>query len=128
MADTIVDTTILIDATNAHPKAVAYIRSLVLRAEALVHAQAAAELLSGTRDAKEQRRLVRFLRQFTFIHPNEADSAAALQFLLKFHLSHDLGFGDCLIGSTALRLDLPVATLNVRDFRLFPGLKVIRPY
>lgn len=48
--------------------------------------------------------------------------------LLRFHLSHDLGFGDCLIGTTALRLKLPVATINDRHFRLFKSLKVIRPY
>jgi len=128
MADALIDATILIDATNNHPKARVYIETLLLAGEGYTHSQAAAELLSGTRDSREQSRLTKFLRQFHFLHPNEDDLQAALQNLLKFHLSHDLGFGDCLIAATALRLNLPVATLNDRHFRLFKGLKVIRPY
>ena len=128
MADTLIDATILIDAANKHPKAVDYAEELLLAGEAFTHAQAAAELLSGTRDSREQARLMRFLRQFKFLHADEMDSQSALHYLIRFHLSHDLGFGDCLIGSTALRLNLPVATVNDRHFRLFKGLKVIRPY
>ncbi len=128
MADTLIDATILIDATNKHRQALDYVEARLLAGEAVTHAQAAAELLSGTRDSREQARLLRFLRQFMLLHADEMDSQSALRYLMRFHLSHDLGFGDCLIGSTALRLDLPVATINDRHFRLFPGLKVIRPY
>jgi tRNA(fMet)-specific endonuclease VapC len=128
MSDTLIDATIMIDAANQHPKALNYIEKLLLAGEAFTHAQVAAEVLSGTRDARELTRLLRFLRQFMVLHASELDSQCALPFLTRFHLSHDLGFGDCLIGTTALRLKLPVATLNVRHFRLFPGLQVIRPY
>ena len=128
MADTLVDATILIDATNNHPKAVRCVDELVLGKSAFTHAQVAAEVLMGTRDSKDQAKLQRFLRRFAMIHASEADSQSALLYLARFHLPHDLGFGDCLIGTPALRLNLPVATLNVRHFRLFPGLKVICPY
>jgi tRNA(fMet)-specific endonuclease VapC len=128
MDEVIVDTTVLIDASNEVPQALRYLNTLVSAGRASTHAQAAAELLSGTRDAKEQRRLLKMLKDFRLYHPNEQDSEDALKFLARFHLSNNLGFGDCLIGTTALRISLPVATLNVRDFRLFPGLKVIRPY
>jgi tRNA(fMet)-specific endonuclease VapC len=128
MPDTLVDATIIIDATNKHAKALRYLEKLLLGGNAFTHAQVAAEVISGTRDSREQSPLVKFLRQFKVVHPNENDSQSALHYLSRFHLSNDLGFGDCLIGSTALRLALPVATINVRDFRLFPGLKVIKPY
>ena len=128
MPDILIDATILIDAANKHPKAVEYVTELLLADHALTHGQAAAEVLSGTRDSREQSRLIRFLRQFRLMHAGEIDSRAALQHLARFHLSHDLGFGDCLIGATALRHGLPVATINDRHFRLFHGLKVIRPY
>ena len=128
MSDLLIDSTIMIDAANQHPRALHYVKKLLLAGEAFTHAQVAAEVLSGTRDSRELARLLRFLRQFVLLHASELDSQCALAYLARFHLSHDLGFGDCLIGSTALRLDLPVATLNVRHFRLFPGLKVVRPY
>ncbi len=128
MPDTLVDATIIIDATNKHAKALHYIENLLLGDHAITHAQVVAEVISGTRDSREQSRLMKFQRQFKLLYPNETDSGSAIHYLSRFHLSHDLGFGDCLIGSTALRMDLPVATINVRDFRLFPGLKVIKPY
>src|SRR5215216_3228539 len=99
MADTLVDSTIMIDATNQHPKALKYLEKLLLDNEAFTHGQVAAEVLSGTRNAREQRCLLKFLRQFTLLHPNEVDSQSALHFLTRFHLSHDLGFGDCSIGA-----------------------------
>lgn len=34
-------------------------------------------------------------------------------------------FGDLLVGVTALELGFPVLTVNVRHFRLIPGLKVV---
>jgi predicted nucleic acid-binding protein len=37
-----------------------------------------------------------------------------------------VAFEDLLIGATALHLDFAVATLNVRHFRLIPGLPVIQ--
>jgi predicted nucleic acid-binding protein len=122
MADVLVDATIIIDATNNHPRAVRYIDDLVVSRSAFTHAQVAAEVITVTRDSKELARLQKFLRRFQLSHADENDSREAMVFLARFHLSHDLGFGDCLIGATALRLGLPVATLNVRHFRLFKGL------
>jgi len=128
MADILLDATILIDASNNHQRALPYVDNLLLTQSAATHAQVVAEVLTVTRDSRELAKLQRFMRRFNLLHANEADSQSALLYLTRFHLSHDLGFGDCLIGSTALRLNLPVATLNDRHFRLFPGLKVIRPY
>ena len=36
-----------------------------------------------------------------------------------------IAFEDLLIGATALHLGFDVATLNVRHFRLIPGLQII---
>jgi len=128
MGEVLVDSTVAIDASNNHSKAVAYVTRLLELEEGIVHAMVIAEVLSGTRDAREQARFLRFLRQFRVVHANEVDSEAAIKLLVALHLSHNVGFEDCLIAATALRLDLPVVTLNERHFRLFRGLRVIRPY
>ena len=102
MPDTLIDTTILVDAANKHPKALEYV-GRIATCRCGGNAWAGGErkcLVEGTRNAREQIRLLRFLRQFRFVHSNELDSTAALQFLTRFHLSHDLGFGDCMIGAT----------------------------
>ena len=128
MSDTLVDSTIVIDASNNHPRAVRYLDELILSGEAVTHAHVVAEVISVTRDAKEQTKLLKFMRRLRLVHGNELDSESGLKYLSRFHLSHELDFDDCMIGSTALRLGFPVATINDRHFRLFKGLKVIRPY
>ena len=35
-------------------------------------------------------------------------------------------FGDLLVGITALELGFPVLTVNLRHFRLIPGLKIVQ--
>ena len=35
-------------------------------------------------------------------------------------------FGDLLVGATALELGFPVLTINLRHFRLIPGLKIVQ--
>jgi predicted nucleic acid-binding protein len=40
--------------------------------------------------------------------------------------SVSIAFEDLLIGTTALHLGYAVATLNVRHFRLIPGLSVVQ--
>ncbi len=35
-------------------------------------------------------------------------------------------FGDLLVGATALELGCPVLTVNLRHFRLIPGLKIVQ--
>jgi predicted nucleic acid-binding protein len=43
-------------------------------------------------------------------------------------LSTRLGWPDCLIAAAALRLDLPLVTLNDKHFKPIRGLRVVRPY
>ena len=128
MPDLFIDSSIIIDATNEHPRALKYLNDLLNSGAPGIHAATYAEVIVGTRDARELHRLRRFLRPFALELPIPADWTSALGFLGRLHLSHDVDLPDCLIGATALRLTLPVATTNDRHFRLFPGLKVIRPY
>ena len=128
MSDLLIDTTIIIDALKEHAGAVEYLDHLLRNGPALTHGMVAGEVIEGTRDAKDLIRSRRFLRAFNVIHASEADSAAAIESLSRVHLSHGVGLPDCLIAATAIRLGLGVVTINDRDFRLFKGLVVIRPY
>ena len=40
-------------------------------------------------------------------------------------LGVNIPFGDLLVGATALSLDFSLATVNLRHFRLIPGLKIV---
>jgi predicted nucleic acid-binding protein len=128
MIDLLLDSSIVIDAANQQARAVAYIReSLVARFPA-IHTITFAEVIVGTRNGRELFKLQRFLRPFTLEYPTIEDWPIAIDHLSRLHLSHNVDLPDCLIAATALRLAIPVATVNDRHFRLFKGLKVIRPY
>ena len=128
MAELLLDTTILIDVLRDEPKAHRYLAGLPDETELLTHAIVHAEILVGLASARELGPVDRLFRRFDLLHANEADSLAALHWLRRLHLSHRVGFPDCLIVATALRRKLPVLTTNDRHFRLFKGLRVIRPY
>lgn len=57
-----------------------------------------------------------------------AISQTAYGLMTTFFLSHGLLIPDSLIGATALEHGLARHTKNARDFRMIPGLVVIRPY
>jgi len=128
MDERIFDTTLLIDLLRDNAKAEAYLERLPDETGLLTHAMVMAEVLEGISDSRELGRLDRTFRRFDLLHASEADSRVALRFLRHLHLSHRIGFPDCLIAATAIRLGVPVVTTNDRHFRLFTGLKVIRPY
>ncbi len=128
MTDYLFDSTLLIDLLRDDARAEAYLAGLPDDTGLSTHALVKAEVLVGLWNTKELGKFDRLFRKFELLHANEADSAAALLALRRLNFSHKIGLPDCLIAATALRLALPVVTINDRHFRLFPGLRVIRPY
>lgn len=92
------------------------------------HAVVVSEVLAGARDLHEQGVIERLFQQFRIEHVNEADSALSIELLRRYRLRHGVGWLDCLVAATCLRLSLSVATLNDKHFSAFEELRVIRPY
>ncbi len=88
----------------------------------------AAELLAGCRTRTEQRVVEREIDLYEIIWITEEISQTALEFYQRFHLSHGVGFLDCVIAATASENGLCLATLNLKHFAPFPNLQVERPY
>jgi predicted nucleic acid-binding protein len=88
----------------------------------------AAELLGGAVDRREIRALADLVGRFEHVRCQPEDFDHCLAFVKRYTLSHGIGWPDCLIAATALRLKLPIATLNDKHFRPFRDLKIIRPY
>src|SRR2546429_449874 len=81
-----------------------------------------------TADGTDLAGLTPSLSTFNVIPPNEADAAASVDLLKGFRLSHGVGWPDCLIAATALRLGWSVVTTNLKHFSPLPNLQVVRPY
>jgi predicted nucleic acid-binding protein len=128
MSDPIIDSAVLIDYLRGHAAAIAYLNTARATAPAFTHVVVVAELLEGARDQKELAGLRTFFSAFNILAPTETDALLSVDLLAGFRLSHGIGWPDCLIAATALRLGRAVVTTNVKHFSPIPNLQVVRPY
>jgi predicted nucleic acid-binding protein len=124
----LIDTSILIDHLKGRAEATAFLSMTRASVGLLTNVVVAAEVLAGARDLREQREIDHLLSGFRIEPIGETDSALSLDLLRQHRLARGIGWLDCLIAATAIRMQLPVATLNDRHFSAIAGLKVHRPY
>lgn len=87
-----------------------------------------AELVAGCRNRREQELVEKELALYPLVYLSAAISSTAWDWYRQYHLSHGVGFLDCLIGASAHHYGLTVCTLNDKHFTPLEGLKVERPY
>jgi predicted nucleic acid-binding protein len=121
----LLDTDVLVDLIRGRPEALTWFAGLGTHPPAAGFA--AMELVWGSQDAAELRRVRAFLTPFPLLWPSQADLLTAFS-LAAVKLSHGLGSWDALIAATALGQGLPMATFNVRHFAGVPGLTTVQPY
>jgi predicted nucleic acid-binding protein len=83
-----------------------------------------AELFYG---AKNKQELLMIERHLSFCHCYPLDNQVSLLFaeLMKtYALSHRSSIPDMLIAATAIIHDAPLYTLNVKDFRFIPDIRL----
>ncbi len=84
----------------------------------------AGEMYFGARDKRELGQIKKNLLLLTQI-PLDADIAERFLALLEeYALSHRLSVPDALIAATALSQNIPLYTLNFKDFQFIPDLKI----
>ena len=123
---TLVDSDVLIDVRRGLPAAVAWYAGLADRPS--VPGFVVMELIQGTRNAVELRRLEVFLLPLPVVWPDEAACGQARANFARFHLSHSLGLIDALIAATVVGRAGTLCTFNVKHYRMVPGLATSQPY
>lgn len=86
------------------------------------------ETIQGANNKIELERALHLLNRFSVEHPTSEDNQCAIEQLTAFHLSHNVGFQDVMIASVAVRLQVPIYTINLKHFSPLPGINVQRPY
>jgi predicted nucleic acid-binding protein len=125
--DVLTDTNIFIDVMRGYTPALKWLQSnpsLVLGLQSVVRM----ELVLGTSSKVEQKQVLNFLADYPVIYPNEDDSKVALAYFETFHLSHKIDVMDCFIAAMNARLEVPVATRNLKHFLPFKSIRIIQPY
>jgi hypothetical protein len=123
----LLDTDILIDLIRRYPPALVWLRSLG-EEEVNMPGFVVMEIIQGCRSKAEQERTERELSEYAVVWPSEVTLAEALKVYSQYHLSHNPGILDALIGQTAVALDLPLHTFNQKHYAAIPNLKTIQPY
>jgi len=123
----LLDTSVLVDMLRGSKVARAWIDSLPENARA-IPVMTAAELVAGCRNRAEQRTVEREVELYEIVWLSEEVAQSALSSYKRFHLSHNVGFFDCLIAATASANDMRLATLNVKHFAPFSDVQIKKPY
>jgi len=82
------------------------------------------ELLYGAINKIELKMIQDDLAKISALHINEEISQMAVNLVEQFCLSHKLDIDDALIAATAIYYNLPLFTLNTKDFKFLPNLKL----
>lgn len=83
------------------------------------------ELMVGALNKREAGIIKKAFSDFEIVEISEAISARARNLIEKFTKSHGLLIPDALIAASALELQIPLYTANIRDFRFIPDLSLV---
>ena len=83
------------------------------------------ELMVGALNKREVGIIKKAFADFEIVEISESISTKARSLIEKYTKSHGLLIPDALIGATALELDLPLYTINKKDFQFMPDLVLV---
>jgi tRNA(fMet)-specific endonuclease VapC len=86
-----------------------------------------AELYYGAINKKELGQIQKHLSLLENIPIDQTISSQFIKLMAQYSLSHKLTIPDALIAATALTHNLELYTLNLRDFRFIPDLRLRQP-
>jgi predicted nucleic acid-binding protein len=82
------------------------------------------EIIAGAKDMMMQKRFEKLLTNYIRISLDYEISHLGISLYKKYKLSHGLDMPDSLIAATAIELDLPLLTYNVKDFHFISGIRL----
>jgi len=82
------------------------------------------ELFYGAINKAELEMICNDLSKISILHINEEISEMAVNMVKRYCLSHKLDIDDALIAATAIYHDIELFTLNTKDFKFIPNIKL----
>ena len=83
------------------------------------------ELMVGALNKREAGIIKKAFSDFEIVEISEAISTRARNLVENYAKSHGLLIPDALIAASALELQIPLSTANIRDFRFIPDLSLV---
>lgn len=82
------------------------------------------ELLFGALNKKERRKINQDITHLHLLHLDSAIGECFIDLMNNYSLSHNLSLPDGLIAATSLISDIPLYTLNKKDFKYINGIQL----
>ncbi len=129
MKGLLLDTTLLIDLSRGNEQAADFIEQQRKNNTYLaISTISAMELVVGCRNKREVNLAQLLIAEFSLLPLSAVISNQAYQWLITYSKSHGLLIPDALIAATASIEQLELITDNIKDFKMLPDLKVLKPY
>lgn len=117
----LLDTCVLIDVLRGREAAVAFVSGL--KSTPAISAITATELIAGAKGKREEEAIDRILATYEVAEIDLEIARLAGDFVRDFGKSHGVDPIDALIAATAKTKGLDLATLDIKHFPMFRGLK-----
>jgi len=124
----LLDSDVFIDLLREYPPAVTWFDGLDDTETMALAGFVVMELLQGCKNKSQQTKLQQALTYYEVIWLSSDQCQQALELFSQYHLSHNAGLIDVLVGQTALMLNVPLYTFNRKHYQFIPGLQTIQPY
>lgn len=120
----LVDTDILVWLTRGRPEALEWMLGTREGGDVLAISCVSIPEIAGTSRSGERREVRRLLSALAPLPITRREAWQAAEFRRQYRRSHSsIEVTDYLIAATAYSEGLPLATLNVRHYPMFPGLR-----
>ena len=120
---TVLDTNIIIEILNGNRDIVDKVKAI--DTELAISSITTMELYCGAANKAELNKLERFLLAFHILHLSTDISKLSTQLIKQYAKSHTLDIPDSLIAATALSKNYKLFTLNLKDFKYIPKLRLL---
>lgn len=117
------DTNIIIEFYKNNTEVIAELKKIG-QSNIAISVVTAAELIYGALNKKELDQILEDIAHLKVLHVNQEIGELHLSLMATYSLSHNLTLPDALIAATAIHYDISLYTLNRKDFRFFPDLKL----
>ena len=121
------DTNIIIEFYKENPKILARLQTIGQPNIALSMITAG-ELLYGAINKKELTQINKDIEHLEIKHITPEIGECFIELMGRYTLSHNLSLPDGLIAATAITENIPLYTLNQKDFKYIKGLKLCKWY
>ncbi|MFM9948325.1 MAG: type II toxin-antitoxin system VapC family toxin [Saprospiraceae bacterium] len=117
------DTNVLIEFYKNNPSIVERLKEIG-QSNIALSVVTSGELIYGALNKKELRQILTDISHLSLLDIDSETCNLFLQLMTDYALSHKLTLPDALIAATALRHNIPLYTLNLKDFRFISNLKL----